>query len=110
MASKKLEAVKAKSSSDPDLKAGMDATITDGSYATSLTSFEVKMAKICSNFHFIFHDGNQNKNKAWSRSHDKITVPFDWEFHQGIKFTCCTLLRFVAEQQLSSRVSHSVAA
>ena len=46
MAARKLEAVKAKSSSDPDLKAGMDATITDGSYATSLTSFEVKMAKI----------------------------------------------------------------
>ena len=39
-----------------------------------------------------------------------ITVPFDWEFHQGIKFTCCTLLSFVAEQRLSSRVSYSVAA
>ena len=74
MASKKLEAVKAKSSSDSDLKAGMDATITDGSYATSLTSFEVKMAKICSNFHFIFHDGNQNKNKAWSGSRDLRSV------------------------------------
>ena len=74
MASKKLEAVKAKSSSDPDLKAGMDATITDGSYATSLTSFDVKMAKICSNFHFIFHDGNQNKNKAWSWSRDLRSV------------------------------------
>ena len=67
MASKKLEAVKAKSSSDPDLKAGMDATITDGSYATSLTLFEVKMSKIFSSFHFNFQDGNQNKNKAWSR-------------------------------------------
>ena len=50
MAAKKLEAFKANSSSDPDLKAGMDATIMDGSYATSLTSFEVKMSKIFSNF------------------------------------------------------------
>ena len=74
MAAKKLEAFKAKSSSDPDLKAGMDATIMDGSYATSLTSFEVKMAKIFSNFHFIFHDGNQIKNKAWSRSRDLRSV------------------------------------
>ena len=60
MASKKLEAVKAKSSSDPDLKAGMDATITDGSYATSLTSFEVKMSVIFSSFHFVF---KKNKTK-----------------------------------------------
>ena len=74
MAAKKLEAIKAKSSSDPDLKAGMDATIMDGSYATSLTLFEVKMAKIFSNFHFIFHDGNQIKNKAWSRSRDLRSV------------------------------------
>ena len=43
MAAKKLEAIKAKSSSDPDLKAGVDAIITDGSYAASLTSFEVKI-------------------------------------------------------------------
>ena len=74
MATKKLEAIKAKSSSDPDLKAGMDATIMDGSYATFLTLFEVKMAKIFSNFHFIFHDGNQNENKAWSRSCDLRSV------------------------------------
>ena len=74
MAAKKLEAIKAKSSSDPDLKAGLDATITDGSYATSVTLFEVKMAKIFSNFHFIFHDGNQNENKAWSRSCDLCSV------------------------------------
>ena len=67
MAAEKLEAIKAKSSSDPDLKTGVDATITDGSYATSLTSFEVKMSKIFSSFHFNFQYGNQNKNKAWSR-------------------------------------------
>ena len=41
MAAEKLEAIKAKSSSDPDLKAGVDATIMAGSYATSLTLFEV---------------------------------------------------------------------
>ena len=74
MAAKKLEAITAKSSSDSDLKAGMDATIADGSYATSVTLFEVKMAKIFSNFHFIFHDGNQNKNKAWSGSRDLRSV------------------------------------
>ena len=77
MAAKKLEAIKAKSSPDPDLKAGLDATITDGSYATSVTLFEVKMAKIFSNFHFIFHDVNQNENKAWSRSCDlKLNLDF----------------------------------
>ena len=37
MAAKKLEAIKAKSSSDPDLKAGLDATITDGSFVTILS-------------------------------------------------------------------------
>ena len=51
--------------------------------------------------------GNPSKidkpNLRYTLEVDKITVPFDWEFHQGIKFTCCTLLRFVAEQQLSSR-------
>ena len=135
------EAFETKTAFGLNFKAAMSATITDGSYAPSLTLFEIKMSKIFSSFHFNFQYGNQNKNKAWSRSRDlrsvrlselapprgliglwkkiwfesllkvdKITFPFDWEFYQGIKFTCWTLLSFVVEQRLSSRVSYSVAA
>ena len=74
MAAKKYEAFEAKKASDPSLVAGIDAKITGISYATSLTSFEVKMSKIFSSFHFNFQDGNQNKNKAWSRSCDLRSV------------------------------------
>jgi hypothetical protein len=40
-----------------------------------------------------------------------VTADFIHEVYKKITLdTCCTLLSFVAEQQLSSRVSYSVAA
>ena len=48
----------------------MSATITDGSYAPSLTLFEVKMSKIFSSFHFVSGKKNKTKIKHGAGSRD----------------------------------------